>query len=716
MTPGGRRLALLVATGEYADPGLKPLRGPVKEAGELARLLADPDIGGFEVQVVADGSSQQLRVAIGRFFTEATRHDLLVLHISGHGVKDTRGRLHFAGTDTRLDLLNATGVPAEFVRDEVDRSPARQVVLWLDCCFSGAFPAGHVPKSGRRVDVVDQLSAKSGRGCLVMTASTHLEHAFETGTGHSPIGPEVPSIFTEAIISGLRSGDADLDADGRIEAAELYNYVYERVRSRTPHQTPTRNDRGSGPVYLAHSRKGLSLPHGLDPDLRAALLSKRDSLRSEAWKILRGSAAAGDPTAIETLRRLESDERARLLAPEPAGPEPPALEPAGSGLAGPGLAGPGLAGLEPAGSGLAGPGLAGLEPAGSGLAGPGLAGLEPAGSGLAGPGLAGLEPAGSGLAGPGLAGPEPAGSGLAALESAGSGAVAVESAGSEPVEPEPAGPGRDKAPAESAVAAPEPVQPGPVQPGPALPGPAGPQPAVPEPGGPAGRPTSADLSRAATALVGLPSPPAKRPRWLPGRRPDLQRELDQLHKATKPPILGTRRKARLIARSALLIAALLGAAGMIGLSLYLSADDGPVVPENGYELTWAAGGTPDGQTAGATVDRHVPVTLGSPTDRPELAMTLRAHGTPPSGPYLRGTVSVDEKAKLCGPVTILLGTGKALVTLHVGMGAGTSVAVPSSIGPLAGSDRISITIDPSAATAPPCGAVTLNFDNFVVTG
>jgi hypothetical protein len=76
---------------------------------------------------------------------------------------------------------------------------------------------------------------------------------------------------------------------------------------------------------------------------------------------------------------------------------------------------------------------------------------------------------------------------------------------------------------------------------------------------------------------------------------------------------------------------------------------------------------------------------------------------------------VDEKVKMCGPLTVLVGTGKTFVTVHVGMGAGTSVAVPSSIGPLAANDRVTFTIDPSVATAEPCGSVTLNFDNLVMT-
>jgi hypothetical protein len=325
--PNGRRLALLIACDDYADPGLGPLRGPARDVGELRAVLADPGIGDFTVTVLANRSAHEVRVAISRLFSTARRNDLLVLHISGHGVKDAAGRLHFAAADTSLDLLSATGISADFVRDEVDRSPARRVVLWLDCCFSGAFPAGLVPKSGGRVDVVDQLSAGAGRGCLVMTASTHVEHAFEIGTGPAPAERTAPSFFTEAIIEGLRSGDADLDADGQIEAGELYTYVRERVRSRTPHQTPTRSDRVSGPVYLACSRKSPPLPHGLDPELRAALRSRHATVRGGAFRALSSAADDGDPAAIEALRTLSEFTLAPVL-PAPATGSPVVVAPA----------------------------------------------------------------------------------------------------------------------------------------------------------------------------------------------------------------------------------------------------------------------------------------------------------------------------------------------------------------------------------------------------
>ena len=43
-----------------------------------------------------------------------------------------------------------------------------------------------------------------------------------------------PSVFTKAIVQGLRTGDADLDMDGSVSPDDLYEYTFENVRSKTP--------------------------------------------------------------------------------------------------------------------------------------------------------------------------------------------------------------------------------------------------------------------------------------------------------------------------------------------------------------------------------------------------------------------------------------------------------------------------------------------------
>src|SRR5436190_1438304 len=55
-----RRVALLVATSTYDDPGLARLVSPAKDAAALADVLAAPRIGDFEVSSMEDATSGEI--------------------------------------------------------------------------------------------------------------------------------------------------------------------------------------------------------------------------------------------------------------------------------------------------------------------------------------------------------------------------------------------------------------------------------------------------------------------------------------------------------------------------------------------------------------------------------------------------------------------------------------------------------------------------------
>jgi hypothetical protein len=95
------RSALVVATTSYLDPSLSALRAPAVDAAGFAGVLADPEIGGFDVRTVIDAPAQEVRIAIDEFLGERLPDDLVVVYVSCHGLKDLRRRLYFAATDTR---------------------------------------------------------------------------------------------------------------------------------------------------------------------------------------------------------------------------------------------------------------------------------------------------------------------------------------------------------------------------------------------------------------------------------------------------------------------------------------------------------------------------------------------------------------------------------------------------------------------------------------
>jgi len=230
------RSALVVGTNEYRDSRLRGLRAPAHEAEALAAVLGDPSLGDFEVDVLTDPEERTLRRRVSAFFRERSRDDLLLLHFSCHGVKDEHGDLHFAAVDTDLDDLEATAISAEFVNTVMARSGSRRIVLLLDCCYSGAFGRSALARGGNTVDLKERFD---GRGRIVLTASTSMEYAFEGGDVVRG-ARQRPSVFSSAVVEGIRSGDADLDGDGEITVDELYDYVYEAVRKQTPSQTPSK--------------------------------------------------------------------------------------------------------------------------------------------------------------------------------------------------------------------------------------------------------------------------------------------------------------------------------------------------------------------------------------------------------------------------------------------------------------------------------------------
>jgi len=330
----GRRLALVIATGTYADPALAKLRAPGRDATDLADVLGDIEIGGFEVETVLDARAEVLRRQVAEFCAGIGPHDLTLVYLSCHGVLDDRGRLYYATADTDRELLSATALPAAWLNEQLEDCRSRRQILVLDCCHSGAFAKG--AKGEGELALGERFE---GRGRVVLTGSRGTEYSFEHG---DVVGEGVSSVFTGALVSGLRSGEADRDGDGQVTIGELYDYVYETVRTREARQTPTLWTYGAeGDLKVAQSPRGRIVePVPLPEELLTLLESSRPGLRegavAELAVLLEGSDPGRALSAREALERVAAEDVPRVAkaaraalgaAPEVAGtakaPPPP---------------------------------------------------------------------------------------------------------------------------------------------------------------------------------------------------------------------------------------------------------------------------------------------------------------------------------------------------------------------------------------------------------
>jgi hypothetical protein len=232
----GRYRALLIGNSTYPadEHNLQTLKGPVKDIAVLNRALSDRDTGLFadvDVTLLPESTSTRAVRALGTFFTTADRDDVLLVYFSGHGKLDQMGRLHLCMNDTETTDLLSTAVSSVRINEFADASRARNVVIILDCCYSGAF------RGGEFGDTV------AGPGRYVMTSCRGTQLANDATVDNGT------SFFTQHLVEGLLHA-ADQDGDGYVSFSDLYAYV-DRCLREDGKQIPQRRVDGDGDLRLA---------------------------------------------------------------------------------------------------------------------------------------------------------------------------------------------------------------------------------------------------------------------------------------------------------------------------------------------------------------------------------------------------------------------------------------------------------------------------------
>jgi hypothetical protein len=222
-----RRIALLIGNQMFLkESGLPNLNGPLNDVNAIERVLKDPELGNFEVQKIVDQPHYDVMRTIVETLQLAAQDDFVLIFYSGHGKMSGSGKLYLATANTTQTALQATAVSAWSLHEAVSDAVCREVVLLLDCCYSGAV-------AGLRGEVVNsQLQAvQNAAGFFILTASTSIQSASESETDHDG---EIMGRFTAAIVDGIQSGDADFRGTGEIRLTDLKTHVERTLRGQTP--------------------------------------------------------------------------------------------------------------------------------------------------------------------------------------------------------------------------------------------------------------------------------------------------------------------------------------------------------------------------------------------------------------------------------------------------------------------------------------------------
>lgn len=307
-----KRSALIIANSQYVDTVLRQLVAPAQDAEALAEVLQNPAISGFGVQTLLNAPSYKVCETIEAFFDDRERDHLVLLYFSGHGVTDDDGMLYFATSNTQRNRLRSTAVGAKWVNEIMIQCRSRRQVLLLDCCHSGAFARAKAATSVSTRQQFEAITPEAGRGRVVLTASDAMQYSFE---GDQVEGQGVRSVFTQALVEGLRTGEADLDGDGQIKLDELYSYVHRRVRDKTPQQSPRRWDFDvEGEIVIAQNPRptAAQLPDDLQHAIASFVPEAREAAILRLGGLLMGKHKGLALAAHKALLTLKEDDSRRV--------------------------------------------------------------------------------------------------------------------------------------------------------------------------------------------------------------------------------------------------------------------------------------------------------------------------------------------------------------------------------------------------------------------
>ena len=229
-----------------------PLKGCVGDAREMERLLSHNDDGSrnYDVRLITSDETEisrgSFRKELAALFENDRDADLLFFY-AGHGAQTEWG-----GELVTQDYApNSLGVSMNDVITLANKSVAREVVVILDCCFSGDM--ANVPglQSGAVAEEFCKGLAVLSENVTLLSASRATEPSQEYG-GHGA--------FTRLLINGLEGAAANLT--GEVTALSLY-----------AHASKAFGEWDQRPVFKSHATRPSILRHAV-PWIDPALLRR----------------------------------------------------------------------------------------------------------------------------------------------------------------------------------------------------------------------------------------------------------------------------------------------------------------------------------------------------------------------------------------------------------------------------------------------------------
>lgn len=229
-TPQRTAFALVVGIDHYRD--LPAATGARADAEHVAELLTTTfGIPEANVKVALDDRATKSDVTrlLAWLAGSVPAGGRAYFFYSGHGSPDVKdGSALIVPYETSAQAIDDTAIPLAHVYEELAASKAKEVVAFVDACFSGAGGRSVLPAGTRPL-----LRVKDAPPAAQLAVFSAADGAETSG----PAAGGEQGAFTKYLVQGLGTGQADVDGDGQITMAELAAWVGPRVTKEAHDQS-----------------------------------------------------------------------------------------------------------------------------------------------------------------------------------------------------------------------------------------------------------------------------------------------------------------------------------------------------------------------------------------------------------------------------------------------------------------------------------------------
>ena len=217
--------AIVVGIEQYREK-LPKADFAVRDANAMRDYLVKT-LGYPEENVVVRTNDRATKNDLEKYFGQWLKNHVepggsVFIYYSGHGAPNPKtGEAFLVPYDGDPAYVNDTAFPLKKLYDSLEQLPAKEIIVVLDSCFSGAGGRSVLAKGARPMGFsVEQSIATKGKTVVLAASSGEQISSTYDEKGHG--------LLTYYFLKGLQ-GEADADSDGAVTMTEMFDYVKPKV-------------------------------------------------------------------------------------------------------------------------------------------------------------------------------------------------------------------------------------------------------------------------------------------------------------------------------------------------------------------------------------------------------------------------------------------------------------------------------------------------------